>query len=160
MHILKRYIKQKYNYYSKGERFMRIERFHSAPQQAIDVRITVFVNEQGFRDEFDDIDAIATHFVALDDAELPIATCRVFMGEDESVYLLGRLAVVKEYRGQDVGSRMVACAEEYVREAGGKELRLHAQCRVAEFYEKNGYTSYGEIEEEEGCPHIWMKKSL
>lgn len=139
---------------------MKIEKFTPAPQQAIDVRIEVFVNEQGFRDEFDDIDEIATHFVAFDEAQRPIGTCRVFASDEDKVYLLGRLAIVKEYRGKGLGSEIVAYAEGYVKEIGGKELRLHAQCRVAEFYEKIGYTAFGEIGEEEGCPHIWMKKTL
>ena len=59
-----------------------------------------------------------------------------------------------------MGSEIVACAEKHVKEIGGKELRMHAQCRVEKFYEKVGYTSFGEIEEEEGCPHIWMKKEV
>ncbi len=139
---------------------MIIERFTPAPQEAIEVRTEVFVHEQGFRDEFDDIDAIAMHFVVFDEAESPIGTCRVFTSEDAQVYFLGRLAVVKEYRNKGLGSLIVEAAEDYVRSVGGKEIRLHAQCRVAEFYEKIGYTSFGEIEEEEGCPHIWMKKIL
>ena len=139
---------------------MRIERFNPAPQQALEVRIKVFVEEQGFCDAFDDIDAVAMHFVAFDDDDKPIGTCRVFVSEDENVYLMGRLAVVKEYRMQDVGSKIVASAEEYVRELGGKELRLHSQYRAIGFYEKNAYVTFGEIEEEEGYPHIWMKKSL
>ena len=139
---------------------MKIEKFTPAPQQAIDVRIEVFVKEQGFRDEFDDIDDIAMHFVAFDDTERPVGTCRVFVSDDAKVYLLGRLAVVKEYRTKGLGSQIVEAAEDYVRSVGGKEIRLHAQCRVSGFYEKIGYTSYGEIEEEEGCPHIWMKKEV
>lgn len=139
---------------------MKIERYTPAPKQAIDVRIEVFVKEQGFRDEFDDIDAIAIHFVAYDEGNRPIGTCRIFTVDDPQIYLLGRLAVVKDYRGKGLGSEIVEHAENYVKEIGGKELRLHAQCRVAKFYEKIGYTSFGEIEEEEGCPHIWMKKIL
>lgn len=139
---------------------MIVERFTPAPDEAIEVRTEVFVHEQGFRDEFDDIDEIAMHFVAFDEADRPIGTCRVFVGDDAQVYLLGRLAVVKEYRSKGLGSQIVEAAEDYVRSVGGKEIRLHAQCRVSGFYEKIGYTSYGEIEEEEGCPHIWMKKIL
>lgn len=139
---------------------MRIERFMTAPEQALEVRIKVFVEEQGFRDQFDEIDAVAAHFVAFDEENQPVGTCRVFVGEDENVYLLGRLAVMKEYRGQKLGSKIVEMAESYVREAGGKELRLHAQYQVAEFYEKLGYSSFGDIEEEEGHPHIWMKKEV
>ena len=28
------------------------------------------------------------------------------------------------------------------------------------FYEKQGYLPYGEIELEEDCPHIWMRKII
>ena len=139
---------------------MHIERFLTKPEHALEVRITVFVKEQGFRDQFDAIDEYAAHFVAFDDDNHPIGTCRVFVSDNPEVYLLGRLAVVKEYRSQNIGSRIVALAEEHVKEVGGKELRLHAQYQVAGFYEKLGYVSYGEIEEEEGHPHIWMKKEV
>lgn len=139
---------------------MRIEKFMMPPEQALYVRITVFVEEQGFRDQFDEIDKVAAHFVAFDENNQPIGTCRVFVSEDKDIYLLGRLAVVKEYRGKGLGGQIVSCAEKHVKEVGGKELRLHAQYQVAEFYEKLGYTSYGEIEEEEGHPHIWMKKEV
>ena len=139
---------------------MRIERFLTKPEQALEVRITVFVKEQGFRDQFDAIDECAAHFVAFDDEEHPIGTCRVFASENPEVYLLGRLAVVKEYRSQKIGSRIVALAEEHVKEAGGKELRLHSQYQVVPFYEKLGYACFGDMEEEEGHPHIWMKKEV
>lgn len=139
---------------------MRIEKFLSKPEQALEVRITVFVKEQGFRDQFDAIDEYAAHFVAYADNDNPIGTCRVFVSENPEVYLLGRLAVVKEYRSQNIGSQIVSLAEAHVKEVGGKELRLHAQYQVAGFYEKLGYTCFGDIEEEEGHPHIWMKKEV
>ena len=43
---------------------------------------------------------------------------------------------------------------------GYNELYLHSQLRAKKFYEKCGFVSFGEIELEENCPHIWMKKSL
>ena len=78
---------------------MRIEVFHSVPQQALEIRQKVFVEEQGFQDEFDDIDSTAIHFVLFDDSDKPIATCRVFKDVIKNSYILGRLAVLKEYRG-------------------------------------------------------------
>ena len=139
---------------------MRVERFLTKPEQALEVRITVFVKEQGFRDQFDSIDEVAAHFVAFDDDNSPIGTCRVFVSDNPEVYLLGRLAVVKEYRGQNIGSQIVKHAEAHVKEVGGKELRLHSQYQVVPFYETLGYSCFGEIEEEEGHPHIWMKKNV
>lgn len=50
--------------------------------------------------------------------------------------------------------------EQYVRGKGGKCMALHAQCRVAAFYEKLGYTEVSGVENEEGCPHVWMRKEI
>lgn len=42
----------------------------------------------------------------------------------------------------------------------GAELVLHAQCRASGFYEKSGFEKLGDADDDEGCPHIWMKKHL
>ena len=136
---------------------MRLQVFTEFPQDAMVVRETVFVKEQGFRDEFDEIDGYATHFVLYHD-QTPVGVCRVF--PRDGAYILGRLAVLKEYRAQKMGSALVQAAVEYVKSVGGTVVRLHSQCRAAGFYEKLGFTPYGEIEPEEGCPHIWMQKIM
>ena len=46
------------------------------------------------------------------------------------------------------------------KEKGAEEMMLHAQCQAKGFYEKAGYRAYGEIEDDQGCPHIWMRKYL
>lgn len=139
---------------------MRISVFDSLPDDAKKIREEVFMNEQGFKNEFDEIDNKAAHIVLYSDDNMPIATCRVFQSEESGTYTFGRLAVRKEYRGNSLGSLLIKEAEKYVAQKGGKELVLHAQCRVVDFYKKSGFTEFGEIGEDEGCPHIWMKKSV
>lgn len=139
---------------------MRVEAFQPAPSQALEIRQKVFVEEQGFQNEFDSVDLTAVHFVLFDDCDIPVATCRVFESDKKNVYILGRLAVTKENRGRNMGSLLVEKAEEYIKKIGAEELRLHSQCRAAAFYEKLGYAAFGEVEDDEGCPHIWMKKRL
>ena len=136
---------------------MSIRTYHTLPQEALAVRIPVFVNEQGFVDEIDDTDNIATHLV-LFDGEMPIGTCRIFPASESGRYVLGRLAVLKPYRDKHCGSDLISAAEDYVCSVGGTALTLHSQCQAQSFYAKNGYTPYGDIEDEQGCPHIWMKK--
>lgn len=131
--------------------------YNEKPQEAIRIRINVFVEEQGFYDEFDDIDNIAKHIVIYDDK--PIGTCRVFT-YDGKIYFLGRLAVIKEYRNRGIGTELIKAVENYVRQENGKMLKLHAQCRVKSFYEKMGYTEHGDVEDEEGVPHVWMYKDI
>ncbi|MBR5540248.1 MAG: GNAT family N-acetyltransferase [Clostridia bacterium] len=137
---------------------MRMEMFHGVPDAALAVRIPVFVEEQGFVDEVDEIDGVATHVVLFDEAEQPIATCRVF--EQEDTYILGRLCVLKAHRGKGYGSDLVAATERYVGSVGGERLALHSQYHAKGFYEKLGYAPDGEIEDEQGCPHIWMVKVI
>lgn len=129
------------------------------PDDAKHIRKTVFIAEQGFQHELDELDEKAVHIVIYENA-LPIGTCRILRTDREDSYLLGRFAVLKTYRKQGYGALMLKEAEAVVIEKGGRWLSLHAQCAVTGFYEKCGYKPYGEVEYEQGCPHLWMKKAL
>ena len=139
---------------------MHIKTYNFLPDDARKIREIVFMDEQGFQYEFDDVDGWATHFVLYDANGLPIATCRIFAGKEQGTFILGRLAVIKAYRGRNLGVRMLEEAESTIRQLGGKAILLHAQCRATAFYGKSGYTAFGEIDDEEGCPHVWMRKEL
>ena len=134
--------------------------YEGIPNYAKEVRQKVFVDEQGFHNEFDEIDETATHIVMFGEDKIPIATCRIFWDTVMNTYILGRLAVIKEYRGKNIGSAIVKEAEEYIQKNGGESIALHAQCRVTSFYQNLGFTEFGDMDDDEGCPHIWMKKSL
>lgn len=135
--------------------------YDSLPDEAVEIRENVFVKEQGFEKEFDEIDEKAIHLVMFDEhLQKPVVTCRIYKGSKPGEFILGRLAVISECRGMNLGSHMIQKAEEVVREKGGKSISLHAQCRVRAFYEKLGFCGYGAEDEDEGCPHCWMKKQL
>ena len=134
--------------------------YKGIPEYAKEIRQKVFVDEQGFHDEYDDIDETAAHIVMFDENKIPVGTCRIFWDAEMNTYVLGRLAVIKEYRGKNIGSDIVKEAEKYVEKNGGKCLALHAQYRTSAFYQKLGFAEFGDIDEVEGCPHIWMKKDL
>ncbi len=139
---------------------MNIQYLHTLDNRVMEVRKKVFVEEQGFVDEFGDIDTRAIHLLILDN-ELPIATARLFLtNKDTQTYAIGRVAIIKEYRGKKLGNKILHCLEEKAKEIGGKMIELSAQCRVQQFYEKNGYVALGEIHLDEGCPHIHMEKIL
>lgn len=137
---------------------LRIRSYTSLPDVAREIRITVFVEEQGFVEEFDTTDGESVHFVAFD-GETAVGTCRVFKTENEQSYTLGRLAVSKHHRKKGIGRALLSAAEEYAQRNGATELILHAQCAAQSFYEKCGFTAYGEIEYEQDSPHTWMKKA-
>lgn len=139
---------------------MKIKYFDKLPDESREIRIKVFVDEQGFREEFDTQDNNAIHFLAFAEDNTAIGTCRIFQADAEGEYYLGRLAVLREYRGSSVGRQLIDAAEKYVVSVGGHSIRLHSQLHAKGFYKKCGYTAFGEIEPEEGCPHIWMIKNL
>ncbi len=138
---------------------MEIKVFNSLPKDALDLRITVFVDEQGFVDEVDEADGIATHLVMYDN-EKPIATCRFFLKEDKETYMFGRLCVLKEYRGKALGREMLKKVEEIVKEKDGRAIILHSQYHAKDFYIKCGFTQQGELEYEQNKPHVWMRKEM
>ena len=139
---------------------MKIKVYDKLPEDSKAIREEVFVKEQGFQEEFDTVDCRAVHFVAYDDSGVPIGTCRIFTEDSDEIYYLGRLAVLKDFRKLKVGSALLSSAEQSARAKGAEYIHLHSQLRAKQFYQKCGYHEFGEIELDEGCPHIWMKKRL
>ena len=133
------------------------EVFDALPAEAKNIREEVFVREQGFCGEFDERDKKSKHVVLFYHLR-PAGTCRFFA--DEKGWHIGRVALLRNFRGLHAGERLMRFAEEQVRAAGGKEISLDAQVRAAGFYEKCGYCPVGEIFAEEGCPHRRMIKKL
>ncbi len=136
---------------------MNVRIYDALPDEAVEIRRNVFVEEQGFHNEFDEIDKHAKH-ILLYDNNFPVATCRFFEDDAAGNYFIGRLAVIKQYRGKNLGSLLLKCAETEIEKNGGKYAFLHAQIGAVKFYEKNGYMKYGEMDFDESCPHIWMRK--
>lgn len=138
---------------------MTIKSYDALPPEAIKIRTAVFMDEQGFNDEFDRIDEFSTHLVVFDNDE-PAAVCRFYFDEKMQEYLIGRLAVVKEYRGKGLGRELVKEAERLIKMKGGKTVSLHSQCQAVPFYERLGYIAFGESDFDESCPHRWMRKNI
>lgn len=136
---------------------MNTKKYTTLPQEAKDIRVEVFMKEQGFENEFDDIDDISFHIVVFDE-EKPIGTCRFF--KENNHYTIGRVAVLKEYRNQHIGNVLLERAEKEIKKLNGDLIVVHAQVRVSPFYESQGYIQFGQIDDDEGVPHMWMKKKI
>lgn len=131
--------------------------FNELSPDSIMIREKVFVKEQGFKKEFDDIDKNAIHLVIYENSS-PIANGRLY--KENNNYIIGRIAVLKEYRGKHIGQKIVKLLEQKAKELGGTKISLSAQCHAQSFYENLGYTAIGEIYLDESCEHIHMEKSL
>lgn len=133
---------------------------------AREVRTRVFMEEQGFANEFDEVDEDphTVHVTLYDVAGALVGCARTFPDPDHPKepgrWVFGRLAVLPEARGAGRGAALLEESERLAREAGATELHLHAQCRVTPFYERHGYEAYGEVELDEHVEHIWMRKAL
>ena len=128
--------------------------------EAKTIREEVFVQEQKFVNEFDEIDNKAYHIVMYKD-DTPIACCRFYKNDKiKDNYAAGRIAVRKEYRGKHLGKAILDEIENEVKRLGGTSISLSAQLRVKKFYELSGYQASGAIYFDEYCEHIHMEKIL
>ncbi len=126
------------------------------------IREIVFVEEQGFKDEFDDvaIDNISFHLLLYIEGK-PVATGRLYQKNPfDSIYIVGRLAVLSDYRNLSLGSIVLTSLEEKATHCGATSIELSAQCRVQGFYEKHGYRAIGKSYLDGDCPHILMVKNI
>ena len=130
--------------------------YNKLPKELLALREEVFLVEQGFEVERDEIDDIATH-IALYCGDVLVGVARLYYDDG---YVVGRICVKSNFRSQGIGGVLLAVAEKIAQDKGGLTIRLHAQLRAKEFYERYGYKAYGDIEYEEWCEHIWMKKTI
>lgn len=136
-----------------------IKNYNCLCAEARKIREQVFVEEQGFENEFDELDAQVPHAVLFMDGQA-VATGRLLPGEQQGEFVIGRVAVLQEYRGRHLGEQIMLALEEEARRAGGKKISLSAQCRASGFYQTLGYVERGAVYLDEFCPHILMEKVL
>ena len=125
-----------------------------------DLRRRVFVDEQGveIEEENDHFDPKAIHVGLRLDGVL-IGNIRLIkISEDR--FKLGRMAILKEYRGCGLGKLMMAKACEIAISEGISEIELSSQEHTSGFYEKLGFKKVGEVYLEEKQPHVLMVRKL
>lgn len=123
------------------------------------IRQKVFVEEQGFEEEFDTLDETAVHFLITVNGK-PAATARMMTGEQDGAFVVGRVAVLLEYRNRNLGSRIMQLTEQEALRRGGTKISLSAQRHACTFYESLGYIVSGPAFLEQSCEHIPMEKQL
>lgn len=121
------------------------------------VRETVFVEEQRvpMELEWDEDDENALHALAEDPAGHPIGTGRL-TGDGR----IGRMAVMKDWRGRGVGRAILEWLTEAARSRGIDEIVLSAQISAINFYRRFGYTEEGDEFIDAGIPHRRMRRRL
>ena len=117
------------------------------------VRRSVFIEEQGIpeSDEWDDIDPVARHVLAVAKNRDAVGTGRL-----EPTGKIGRVAVLPQYRGTGVGSLIMGHLVNHATELGFTRVYLHAQVAAEGFYTRLGFRAEGPVFDECGIPHLRM----
>ena len=124
-------------------------------KRAFSIRRRVFVREQGVPEEIelDGDDQRASHLLARIRGRA-VGTARLVIKNGRAK--IGRMAVLKSYRGKGAGKALLKRAIESARKKKVKTIYLHAQIPVIGFYEKMGFQCVGRLFMEAGIPHRKM----
>lgn len=119
------------------------------------IRHRVFVEEQGVPVELehDAHDASALHLLAMVGSD-PVGTARMLPDGH-----IGRMAVLRDWRGRGIGSEMLRELLALAAQRGITEPFLHAQCKAVPFYERLGFVAEGEVFDDAGIDHRLMRLS-
>ncbi len=121
------------------------------------IREPVFVIEQQvpIEEEWDALDPHCQHVIARDAQHRPIGTGRLTPERK-----IGRMAVLRDWRGRGVGEALLQALIDRAGELGWTEVSLNAQVGALGFYEKFAFVPYGERFEEAGIQHQAMRLAL
>ena len=122
-----------------------------------DVRCQVFVVEQQVPKalELDAHDPDCHHVLVTDAQGRPVGAARI-----KADGHIGRMAVLKDCRGQGIGSAMLEALLAYASEQGHTHVFLHAQINAVPFYTRFGFVESGEPFIDAGILHRRMVKRL
>ncbi len=102
-------------------------------------------------EEIDGLDPEAYHFIARDKQGRPAGTARLLPSGQ-----LGRMAVLKPYRGQGLGSALLQFVVSWHRQRSLPQLFLHAQLQAIPFYRRLGFSEQGPEFLDAGIAHREM----
>ena len=120
------------------------------------IRFAVFVEEQlvPAEEEVDAFDPLSIHAIAWSNGTA--AACGRLLPDGH----IGRMAVLKPFRGCGVGARVLQHLMERARQRGDREVVLSAQTHAIGFYEKFGFVLEGGEYLDCNIPHRDMRKIL
>ena len=118
------------------------------------IRYEVFVDEQKVPEklEIDGLDNEAKHVLAFVDG-VPIGTGRILSDGH-----IGRVAVLKDYRGLGIGKLIMKELIKWAQDMNLEKVWLSSQWHAHSFYLDLGFVCVDEIYKEAGIDHIKMFK--
>jgi predicted GNAT family N-acyltransferase len=136
---------------------IKVTSFEASEGSIRAIRDAVFGEEQHVAPEldWDGMDSSCIHVVATSASGRAIGTGRI-----QPDGKIGRLAVLKDWRGRGAGKEMLEALVETARRRGLAEVHLHAQVHAVAFYEKLGFEKVGPEFIEASINHINMVRNI
>jgi predicted GNAT family N-acyltransferase len=136
---------------------IRTVRWKDTENEIRRIRETVFIQEQNVPEdlEWDGLDPECVHVLAYNENAAAIGTGRI----TEEGHI-GRMAVLKEWRGRGVGDLLLHVLLEIARKKGLPRVTLWAQTHAIPFYERHGLHAVGGVFLDAGIPHREMYLEL
>jgi predicted GNAT family N-acyltransferase len=130
--------------------------WEEARAHATPIRFAVFVEEQAVprEIELDEMDAQSLHAVAFENGSA-VGTGRLLPDGH-----IGRMAVLKEWRGRGLGGQILRRLMDRARSRGDREVVLSAQVHATAFYRRHGFVEEGAEYLEAGIAHRNMRRRL
>ncbi|ALD66086.1 GNAT family N-acetyltransferase [Spiroplasma cantharicola] len=128
--------------------------------QAWQIRKKVFCEEQKYpeEDEYDKYDSTSFHVIGFEN-DLVVCCARIL--EKEDGWYIGRIAVLKQFRGKGIGHKLINFLEEFIKKNfNATEIFLNAQETVLNLYRKNGFEVISDKFLDGEIWHFKMKKNL
>ncbi|MFA8386700.1 MAG: GNAT family N-acetyltransferase [Pelagibaca sp.] len=130
------------------------------PTDCFAVRHAVFVEEQNVPVglERDALDATAIHLLATQ-GDQPVGAARIVVNGDTGK--IGRVCVLQDQRGTGLGAALIREALTILQDTPGvTRAALGAQIDALGFYEKLGFTAYGDVFDDAGIDHRMMERRV
>ncbi len=117
------------------------------------IRSRVFIEEQNVpaEIEIDDLDSECWHVKALNQNAELVGVARMLPD-----FYIGRMCVLRDYRGQGIGGMMLSLFIDFARQNQVEALMLNAQITAIPFYENHGFTVDSPVFVEAGIEHRHM----
>lgn len=136
--------------------YVRIADWQKDIKDIMRIREAVFINEQNVppEQEWDELDAKATHFLAVD-GNYAMGTARLTKESDHCARI-SRVAVLKDWRGLHIGDEVLRAAIDEANQQNYTTITLTAQKHATKFYKRFGFVETSEEFLEVGIPHVEM----
>lgn len=132
----------------------------SAYRAAVELRRAVLREPLGLEFSADELYAERDCYHLVGECSGQLLACLVLAPLTAQRWRLRQMVVVEDRRGQGIGGQLVEYAEQVARQAGCREILLHARVVSEGFYQRLGYHPEGELFDQVGLPHRCMRKVL